>query len=194
MTSGDSAPDAPERVDDLLAVRAGAGDAKAFGMLYDRYASRVARLLRGFARDESELEDMVHDTFCRLMVALPSYRPQGAFRSWLFTMAMNVGRRASRRAEASATFGEHTVPSPDSRASAGLYPVETRMLAHRLLSLLPESKRLVVVMRIWLDLPYEEIGAILGIPPATARTRMYGALRDLRTLLLHDERKEATTR
>ncbi len=176
--------------DDSLAVQAGKGDARAFGTLYDRYAPRVARLLRTFARDDHELADLVHDTFCRLMVALPSYRPKGTFRSWLFTIALNVGRHASCRAR---TIVRATPDEPEG-LSHGLYPAESRALARRLLSLLPEEKRVVVVMRIWLGLPYEEIGAILSIPPATARTRMHGAIHELRALLEDDEAEEVRAR
>jgi DNA-directed RNA polymerase specialized sigma24 family protein len=77
--------------------------------------------------------------------------------------------------------------------SGGLLPVEAKTLARRLLAALSEPKRLVVVMRIWLDLPYEEIAAILSIPPATARTRMHSALHDLRTLLAHEASEEVRT-
>ncbi|MCU0610646.1 MAG: RNA polymerase sigma factor [Candidatus Eisenbacteria bacterium] len=182
-----------DRLDELLAIRASQGDTAAFGALYDRYARRVARLLRTYARDQADLEDMVHDTFCRVMDALPSYRSQGAFRSWLFTIALNVGRKAARRHDGSVPLTEECPTASSDMESGGLLPVEAETLARRLLAALSEPKRLVVVMRIWLDLPYEEIAAILSIPPATARTRMHSALHDLRTLLAHEASEEVRT-
>jgi len=182
----------PERLDELLALRSGRGDTEAFGALYDRYARRVARLLRTYATDGAELEDMVHDTFCKAMDALPSYRSRGAFRAWLFTIAINVGRKSVRRRTISSALPEAVAETSGAEAD-GLFPVEARILAHRLLGILPEPKRLVVVMRVWLDLPYDEIAAIMSISPGTARTRMHSALHDLRTLLAHDTSEEVRT-
>lgn len=186
-------PDGPDRLDELLALRAARGDTEALGALYDRYARRVARLLRTFAADDADLEDLVHDTFCRLMDALPKYQPQGTFRSWLFTIAVNVGRKSGRRRHLSVPLPEE-YPMPASHVeSSGLMPVEARMLARRLLATLSAPKRLVVVLRVWLDLPYDEIATILSISPGTARTRMHSALHDLRVLLAQDESREVRT-
>ncbi|MBN1250381.1 MAG: RNA polymerase sigma factor [Anaerolineae bacterium] len=180
--------------DELLAVRAAQGEGEAFGALYDRYARRVARMLRTFAADDAELEDMVHDTFCKVMDALPSYTPRGAFRAWLFTIALNVGRKSAQRRGSSARACEEWMSHLTGHDSdTGMLPVETRLLARRLVGTLSQPKRLVVLLRLWLDLPYDEIAAILAIPPATARTRMHCALHDLRDLLARDEAEEVRT-
>jgi RNA polymerase sigma-70 factor (ECF subfamily) len=169
-------------LDDTLAVRAANGDAQSFGALYDRYAVRVASLLRSFAWDPSHLEDLVHDTFCRAMDALPRYETKGKFRSWLFSIALNVGRKDAKRQAKAVPVGSlesYATPADDSADSATLDRERAR-LAEAMLRSLPERERLVVVMRIWLEMGYEEIGALLGIPSGTARRRMHTALKGLR--------------
>jgi RNA polymerase sigma-70 factor (ECF subfamily) len=167
--------------DDRLAVLAARGDADAFGRIYDRYALRVARFLQTYAWTGADLEDLVHETFCRVMEALPAYDPVGFFRSWLFKIALNVARREKRRQRRVVRL-EHGTPaylgqeSPHDR-------VEYEQVGTRLLRCLDESKRLVVILRIWLELPYDEIAALLTIPSGTARRRMHSALKQMRELL-----------
>ncbi len=170
--------------DDILAALAARGDAEAFGSIYDRYAVRVASLLRSFAWDQTHLEDLVHDTFCRAMDALPRYEPRGKFRSWLFSIALNVGRKDAKRG---ARFVEF---APAAHSTATVDPADVLMLGHErerlaetLLRSLPEHERLVVVLRIWLELGYDEIAGLLEIPPGTARRRMHTALERLRDTL-----------
>jgi RNA polymerase sigma-70 factor (ECF subfamily) len=171
----------PTDLDDVLAGKAAEGDAEAFGSIYDRYAPKVASLLRSFAWDRTHLEDLVHDTFCRAMDALPRYEPRGKFRSWLFSIALNVGRKDAKRA---ARFVEL---APKAHSAKGADPAdglalrnEKARLAEALVRSLPEHERLVVVLRIWLELGYDEIAGLLKIPPGTARRRMHTALERLR--------------
>jgi RNA polymerase sigma-70 factor (ECF subfamily) len=157
------------------------GDADAFGEIYDRYAVRVARLLQTYAWMGADLEDLVHETFCTVMEALPDYRPLGLFRSWLFKIALNTARKEKRRQRRVVRLSGRTQDDPHQEllTESGEYA----QISTRLLRCLDESKRLVVILRIWLELPYEEIAALLSIPSGTARRRMHTALKQMREVL-----------
>lgn len=171
--------------DDLLAVKARRGDREAFGHIYDRYSGRVARLLRTYARDNADLEDMVHDTFSKAMDALSSYRSEGVFRSWLFTIALNVGRKEVRRRKKVLSL-EDPGSQPDASDQGTdifLEAEDRKALGETLLRSLDESKRLVVILRVWLEFSYDEIAMFLGIPSGTARSRMFTALNEMKRQL-----------
>ena len=166
--------------DDRLAVRAAQGDADAFGEIYDRYAVRVARLLQTYAWSGADLEDMVHETFCAVMEALPAYQPRGLFRSWVFKIALNIARKEKRRQRRVISLDDRTLIASPQEAFHESW--EREQIGTRLLRCLDESKRLVVILRIWLEMPYDEIASILSIPPGTARRRMHTALKQMREL------------
>ncbi len=171
--------------DDLLAVKARRGDKEAFGHIYDRYSGRVARLLRTYARDNADLEDMVHDTFSKAMDALSSYRSEGVFRSWLFTIALNVGRKEVRRRKKALSLQDpdSLLNTSDPGADLLLEAEDRKTLGETLLRSLDESKRLVVILRVWLEFSYDEIAMFLGIPSGTARRRMFTALNEMKRSL-----------
>ena len=114
------------------------------------------------------------------MQALPAYQPLGLFRSWLFKIALNSARKEKRRQRRVLRFDGQT--HADTGQPLHEYH-EQQWLGTRLLRCLDESKRLVVILRIWLELPYDEIGALLSIPSGTARRRMHTALKQMRELL-----------
>lgn len=178
--------------DDQLVREAIQGDSEAFGQIYDRYAQRLALLLRPYTDDNSQVEDLVHETFCRLMDAIPSYRPRGKFRSWIVTIALNVGRKEARRRRNESR--SHRLDSMDAlRNPAHGDPhelLERERFAEALVRSLPETRRLVVVLRYWLDYTYDEIASCLGIPAGTARRRMHTALKELRHLIQQENEKE----
>lgn len=180
----------PAALDDRLAARAAEGDAEAFGIIYDRYAHRVAALLRSFAACDGDLEDLVHTTFCQVIDGLSSYEPRGQFRSWLFTIALNVARKDARKRRRLVDIQSGELPDTKAveQADTALQARETRQLAETLLRSLPEHERVVVVLRVWLELSYDEISSLLGIPSGTARRRMHTALGNLRAALERDGR------
>jgi RNA polymerase sigma-70 factor (ECF subfamily) len=176
-----------EQLDDALAERAARGESDAFGLIYDRYAKRVASLLRSFAEDRSHLEDLVHDTFCRAMDGLSAYQPRGKFRSWLFSIALNVGRKDARRRAriVDISSAEPLLAPAADRADTPTLARERARLVEALVHSLPQPERLVVVLRIWLELGYDEIASLLEVPSGTARRRMHTALKRLRDCVEH---------
>jgi len=100
VTSGEREEDA------ALARRAAAGDAEAFGVLYDRYMDAVYRYVFYRVRNEAEAEDVTSDVFMRALRAIPKYEPRQAFLAWLYRIARNavIDRSRRRAARQQVTF------------------------------------------------------------------------------------------
>src|SRR5438874_12705817 len=108
-------------LDQQLAEQAQRGDKHAFELLVSKYQRKLARLLSRFIRDSTEVEDVAQETFIKAYRALPSFRGDSAFYTWLYRIGINtaknylvaLGRRAPTSTEADAeeaeTFddGEH---------------------------------------------------------------------------------------
>jgi RNA polymerase sigma-70 factor (ECF subfamily) len=169
-----------------LALLARDGNAAAFEEIYDRHAPGVARALASFAgTDASVLDDLVQDVFFKVIEGLASYVPRRPFPNWLYTIALNTGRNHVRsrareipvdpsELDSMPPRGNEIIDCPDDIIGAKLM---------RLVASLSEQLREVVFLRIGADLPYGEIGEILGIPEGTARSRMHNAITSLRERL-----------
>ena len=171
--------------DTELALLARDGNAAAFEEIYDRHAPGVARALASFAgADADALDDLVQDVFFKAVEGLSSYAPLRPFPHWLYTIALNTGRNhvRDRARELPVDASElESVPARDGGADCSDNILGARLV--RLVAALPEHVREVVSLRIGSDLPYGEIGEILGIAEGTARSRMHSALASLREQL-----------
>ena len=127
--------------DAALARRAGAGEAEAFGALYDRYVEQVYRYVFYRVRNEAEAEDVTSDVFMRALRAIPKYEPRQAFLAWLYRIARNAVIDRSRRQQAhpQVTFedalahpmGDRTV-DPNADLLAGSDAATVRAALHKL--------------------------------------------------------------
>ena len=184
--------------DTELALLARDGNASAFEEIYDRHAAGVARALASYAgADADVLDDLVQEVFFKVIEGLASYVPQRPFPHWLYTVALNTGRNHVRNRarelfvdpselESMPLLGNEAADCTDDILGARLV---------RLVASLPEHMREVVSLRIGSDMPYGEIGDILGIPEGTARSRMHNAIASLRERLgvtIPESEKEQT--
>jgi RNA polymerase sigma factor (sigma-70 family) len=135
--------------------------------------------------DTEAIDDLVQDVFVKVIEGLASYVPRRPFPNWLYTVALNTGRNYARgRAREIPVDPSELVSLPRGGNESIDCPddiIGTKLM--RLVSSLPEPLREVVFLRIGSDLPYAEIGGILGIPEGTARRRMHEALEGLREML-----------
>lgn len=170
--------EAVQDTDAELVLAAQLGSSEAFAALYDRHSPGIARALASFAGPDRDLvDDLVQDVFLRVVRGLPSYAPVRPFASWLYTIALNVGRNHVRdhAAVLPVEIGEaDDIEAPTTDGA------EVPALLMQLVAALPAAMRDVVSLRVGSDLAYREIAVLLGIPEATARTRMHGAVNLLR--------------
>lgn len=154
----------------------------------------VARFARTLARDESDADDLVQETFVRAYDAWHTYTPGTGCKSWLFTICRNVYLREIRRGARMVTADD---PEAEAMASAGLYHYAVRRglgtmfdrvdlgpAVQRAIAALPDDYRDVVVLVDVQDCAYEEAAAIVGVPIGTVRSRLFRARRLLQQSLL----------
>jgi len=174
-------------VDHQLVERAQRGDKKAFELLVVKYQRKLARLLSRFIRDASEVEDVTQEAFIKAYRALPSFRGDSAFYTWLYRIGINTDKNylvaLGRRAP--------TVTGVDSEEAEGieegdqlkdLNTPENQMMSRQIvetvnqtLQELPEELRTAITLREIDGLSYEEIAQIMNCPIGTVRSRIFRA-------------------
>jgi RNA polymerase sigma-70 factor (ECF subfamily) len=171
------------RPDDATLVRECLeGKTRAFGRLYERYRPMVYELAYRMTRNREEAEDVLQDTFLRAMRALGTYDTQYKFSTWILTIASRlcVDRwRASRRTQLSLDAeydsGSIQLPHPGERPDDHTFKREVAALVESGLQRVPEDYRVMLILRHRLELSYEEIAAVTGMPLGTVKTRIHRA-------------------
>lgn len=177
------------RTDQELMVEISAGDADAFGALYDRYCGRAYRVARSVCRNDSQAEDAVQEAFLSVWKGRTSYVSQrGTAAGWVLTVvryrAIDIARR--NRANAAHEASDATVealPAPGDLADRAVAGAEADRLRF-LLARLPDAQREVITLAFFGELTHAEIAAHLGLPPGTVKGRMRLGLQKLRGQLL----------
>lgn len=176
--------------DESLYARACAGDRSALAELIERYHSPIRRFLCRMTNDEQMAEDLVHDTFIRVL-SHEGDAPR-TFRPWLFTVARNLAYDAFR----SASYRREISAGPDDGAWLAASSQGAERMAERrsrraevgeILQRLQPHHREVLVLRFYHDLSLREIAAVVDSPVGTVKSRLYYALRQAKAEL---ERRE----
>jgi RNA polymerase sigma-70 factor (ECF subfamily) len=179
--------------DQALVERCRSGDLAAFEPLVEKYRERVWRLAYHYVRDREEAWDVAQEAFVRAWQALPNFRGQSAFYTWLFRIVVNVATdRARSRAARGRAFGTEAVPEEDwervlvdpargpDETAAG---AEARERVRRALDALPPHHRTIIMLSDLEGLSYREIAEVLGIPMGTVMSRLHNARKRLRQVL-----------
>lgn len=160
------------------------GERWAFRALVERYRSPVLVFVRRMVGDDDRAEDIVQETFIRVLQHLHRYRAKGRFRSWLYTIANNTARNEFRRRARSRLVFQHTLPQavqdgPAVDLEESWRPAEQRIwhrylkeAVHEALSRLPAEQRNVFVLRELEGLSYREISCVLGLKEGTVKSRL----------------------
>ena len=162
------------------------GDVQAVAEAYDQFADTVRAFARRLIGDPEAAEDLVHDVFVTLPSAVKNFRGESSFKAFLVSIAVNHARHhlrsASRRRAAMQRHAEQPQPSvPDPELL-----LRRRQLADFLsaaLDELPLNQRVAFVLCDVEERPSPEVAAIVGVPEATVRTRLFHARRRLRQRL-----------
>ncbi len=164
-----------------LIRRAGDGDARAVRALYERYAPRVYAVVRRIAGDDDLAQDYAQEAWIRAIRALPTFRGDARFSTWLHRIAVNAAlqalRRTDTRAKREAPMPE-TVPVGPTRGDALL---QTRL--EEALDRLPDGMRQVLILHDVEGYTHEEIGDVLGVASGTSKSQLFKARARMRSLL-----------
>lgn len=182
-----------ETDDHVLVERCRAGEVAAFEPLVEKYRQRVYRLAYNVLRDSEEAWDVAQETFIRAWQALPAFRGQSAFYTWLFRIVMNVATdRARQRAARGRAFGtervseeewERTMPAEGERPDQAAARGQDRERIMGALAALPEHHRAIIMLSDLEGLSYREIAQVLDIPMGTVMSRLHNARKRLRDKL-----------
>ena len=186
----------PRAPDAELATRAGQGDTAAFEALMRRHNRTLFRTARAILRDDAEAEDALQEAYLQAYHALPGFRSEARFSTWMVRIVANEAlarlRKETRRAQivpiqsADATPGLEELADPtmeNQRPEPSAERAELRRLLESQIDALPDAYRTVFMLRAVEELPVEEVATVLQIPEATVRTRFFRARSLLREAL-----------
>ncbi|MEQ1775044.1 MAG: RNA polymerase sigma factor RpoE [Burkholderiales bacterium] len=182
-------------IDQQLVERAQRGDKHAFELLVIKYQRKLVRLLSRFIRDTSEVEDVAQEAFIKAYRALPNFRGDSAFYTWLYRIGINtaknylvaMGRRAptstSMDAEEAEDLGESELLQDVNTPENQLMSKQVAETVNQTLEKLPEELRTAITLREMEGLSYEEIASIMNCPIGTVRSRIFRAREAIATQL-----------
>jgi RNA polymerase sigma-70 factor, ECF subfamily len=170
-----------------LVVQAQQGDTAAFKQLYEHHKDRVYNIIIYSLKERHSAEDVLQTVFVKAYAALPYFRQESNFLTWIYRVALNECKNRRRRkrifvplSESADAWNRSDVASlPDEQHAREQMQQKVR---EAVLTLRPKL-RTVVVLRYVEDLSYEEIAAILGSTPGTVASRLHRALAALETKL-----------
>ena len=174
-------------IDRQLVERAQRGDKRAFELLVEKYQRKLGRLLARFIRDPAEVEDVTQEAFIKAYRALPAFRGDSAFYTWLYRIGINtaknylmaLGRRAPTSTEVEAEDAEgyeegeqlRDINTPESL----LLSKEIAQTVNATIEELPEELRSAIQLREMEGMSYEDIARIMDCPIGTVRSRIFRA-------------------
>jgi RNA polymerase sigma-70 factor (ECF subfamily) len=174
-------------IDQVLVERAQRGDQKAFGMLVEKYQRKLGRLLSRMVRDQAEVEDVVQESFIKAYRALPNFRGDSAFYTWLYRIGINtaknylvsMGRRPQISHDVEIEDAENFEDAEELRTAE---TPETEMMTKEIaktvnetMMALPDELRTAITLRELEGLSYEEIATLMSCPIGTVRSRIFRA-------------------
>ena len=172
--------------DQELVRRVQKGDKRAFDLLYSRYQHKIAGLVSRFIRDAHEVEDVTQEAFIKAYRALPRFRGDSAFYTWLYRIAINTSKNylVSRNRRPPATDidaedaefmdgadGLRQVENPQNELARD----ELARVIDQAIADLPSDLRAAVSLREFESLSYEQIAEVMDCPVGTVRSRIFRA-------------------
>ena len=174
-------------VDQQLVERAQRGDKHAFELLVVKYQRKLGRLLSRFIRDPAEVEDVAQEAFIKAYRALPSFRGDSAFYTWLYRIGINtaknylvaMGRRAPTTTEFDSEEAENFEDGDQLRdlntPEAELMTRQIAATVNQTMAELPEELRTAITLREIEGMSYEDIANVMNCPIGTVRSRIFRA-------------------
>lgn len=174
-------------VDQQLVERAQRGDKHAFELLVAKYQRRLGRLISRFVRNAAEAEDVTQEAFIKAYRALPAFRGDSAFYTWLYRIGINTAKNylvaQGRRAPTSTDFDADEAESfEDAGQLRDINTPESLLQSKQIgetvnsaMDALPEELRTAIVLRELEGLSYEEIAESMNCPIGTVRSRIFRA-------------------
>jgi RNA polymerase sigma-70 factor (ECF subfamily) len=170
--------------DDELIARGADGDEDAFRVLVERWQIPVFRFLERMLGSREDAQDAVQETFLRMCVNAPRYRPEGRFQSWLFRIAGNLARSQLRRRKILRWVAfephVHEPPSREPSAQESLERAAGDAEVREAILALPDRQRQAILLRTFEEMSYQEIADAMGTSVGAVESLLHRATTALR--------------
>lgn len=176
------------------------GDVRAFDVIVRRWENQLFNLIYKIIGDFETSKDIRQEVLLRVYQSAKRYRPRGQFKTWLYRIAINCSINELRRRERHRTLSlttfhkrkdgeqyalENILPDPEPQPDEIVQRNETAQCIQDALNRLPDEQRIVIVLRHYEGLKFQQIASILGCPLGTVKSRMHHGLERLRAMLRH---------
>ena len=170
------------------------GDPSSFNMLVWRWEKPLYNFIYKYVGNATLAEDLVQDTFIRVLKSIKRYTHQGSFSTWLYRIAVNLCKDHLKRkrlpmvslhdyyttGSGEKIYVQDRVADEKARTDDSLKAEEREELVRRLLAGLPEEQRIVILLKEYQELTFREISEVLDVPEGTVKSRLYHALRAMK--------------
>ncbi|MGE0371464.1 MAG: RNA polymerase sigma factor RpoE [Gammaproteobacteria bacterium] len=181
-------------VDQALVERVQNGDKKAFDILVQKYQYRLTKLISRYVYDQSEVMDVAQEAFIKAYRALPSFRGESAFYTWLYRIGVNTAKNylvSQGRRPPSVDIDAEEAGYLEGESDLKEYATPEHLLVrdeiqntvHSAIEKLPEDLRTAIILRELDGLSYEEIAERMDCPVGTVRSRIFRAREVINTKL-----------
>ena len=170
-----------------LVERVREGDKRAYGLLVEKYRRKLMRLLSRMIRDPDEAEDVAQETFIKAYRALPQFRGDAAFYTWLYRIAVNTAKNhLAAKGRGMPTLSDQAIDDEDepderlmiqdiSTPESELLSKQVAYAVNEAVEALPEELRQAITLREIEGMSYEEIAEAMACPIGTVRSRIFRA-------------------
>lgn len=169
------------------------GDLDQLSLLFARYKRPLMGFFYGLTRDTEASEDLLQNTFFRVLRYRHLFRGDGEFRSWLFHIARNVNhdryRKEGKLKKESIDLWANRLTHEDHSSNQWIRQEEHERLAAALAKL-DEDKREVLLLSKYQEKRYREIGLVLGCTEAAVKVKVFRAMNELRQIYMDMEKKQ----
>ena len=175
---------------DAELVRASlAGDPSAFEVLVARHQRRVYQFCYRFVANHEDASELAQDAFVRAYRSLAAFEGQAQFSTWLHRITVNacLNRLALKTHPQAPIRDLEAAPGHEEAADAALLRGERAARVRAAIARLPKKQRATLILRVYHDLPHEEIARIVGGSVSAAKTNLFHALGNLRKLLTEEK-------
>lgn len=174
-------------IDQLLVERVQRGDKEAYGILVTKYQRKLARLISRMVRDPAEVEDVMQEAFIKAYRALPAFRGESAFYTWLYRIGINTAKNylvsQGRRAPTTTELDSEEAETLDDASLLRDIDTPERLMhtkqigetVNAAMEALPEELRTAIVLREIEGMSYDEIAMVMDCPIGTVRSRIFRA-------------------
>jgi RNA polymerase sigma-70 factor (ECF subfamily) len=175
-----------EDIDAELVQRVQRGDKKAFDVLVSKYQYKITQLVSRYIKDPHEALDVAQESFIKAYRALPSFRGESAFYTWLYRITINTAKNHIATRARRPSDGEIDVEEAEQFESGSrlrnqetpeglLMTEELANVIQKALNDLPDELRTAITLREFDGLSYDEIAEVMNCPVGTVRSRIFRA-------------------